>query len=62
MATPPELLSIKMIRQHFVPLGTRTLYRMIATGDFPTADISRGAKIRLWRRTTIEAWIEQNAR
>jgi len=43
------LLSLAMIRAHYVPLAQRTLFRMIATGAFPPADIRIGGKVRLWR-------------
>lgn len=59
--TIPELLSLALIRQHYIPLGVRTLFRMISVGDFPRADIAIGAKVRMWRRETIEQWIESRA-
>jgi hypothetical protein len=33
---------------------------MISAGTFPAADISIGGKLRLWKRQTIDAWIEGN--
>lgn len=42
-------------------LGRSTLCRMISSGDFPPADVAIGAKIRLWKRATVVAWIEQAA-
>ncbi len=57
----PDLLTLKLIRAHYLPLGERTIFRMISAGDFPKADVSIGAKIRLWRRVTIEAWISERA-
>ena len=59
--TAPELLTLAMIRKHYVPLGARTLFRMIAAGAFPKADISIGGKTRFWRRSTVVGWIEKNA-
>ena len=56
----PALLTLALIKQHFIPLGLRTLYRMISAGDFPAADIRQGGKIRLWKRETVENWIEEN--
>lgn len=53
----PELLNLSLIRKLFVPLGSRTLFRFISTGQFPSADVKIGAKVRLWRRETIEQWI-----
>jgi len=50
-----------MIRASYVPLAQRTLFRMIATGVFPPADIRIGGKVRFWRRETVEQWIETQA-
>lgn len=61
MHQPPELLTLKMIRKYYVPLGERTLFRMIAGNEFPKPDVVKGNKIRLWRRSTVQGWIEQNA-
>lgn len=58
---PPELLTLALIRKHYVPLGTRTIFRMIAAGTFPKADIALGGKTRFWKRSTVEGWIEKNA-
>jgi predicted DNA-binding transcriptional regulator AlpA len=57
----PALLTLALIRKHFVPLASRTLFRMIASGEFPKADISIGRKVRLWRRETIEKWIRERS-
>jgi len=59
---PPELLTLAIIRKHYLPLGSRTLFRMIATGTFPKADISIGGKTRLWKRVTVVSWIEQKSK
>jgi predicted DNA-binding transcriptional regulator AlpA len=56
-SSPPELLTLALIRRHYVPLGTRTLFRMIASGTFPRADIAIGGKTRFWKRSTVESWI-----
>jgi predicted DNA-binding transcriptional regulator AlpA len=58
----PALLSLGHIRRHYVPLGERTIFRMIATGAFPPADIRIGGKVRFWKRETVEAWIDAQAR
>lgn len=58
---PPQLLTLAMIRQHYVPIAARTIFRMISSGRFPKADIGIGGKIRLWKRETVEAWIAANA-
>ena len=58
---PPALLTLALIRQHYVPAGERTLHRWISSGQFPRADIALGAKTRYWRRETIEAWIAAQA-
>lgn len=55
---PPALLTLTLIRRFYLPLGERTIFRMISAGTFPRADVSLGAKVRLWRRETVEQWIE----
>jgi excisionase family DNA binding protein len=61
--TIPALLTLALIRQHYLPLGATTIFRMISAGKFPAADMQHGRKIRLWRRETVEAWIaESNCR
>jgi predicted DNA-binding transcriptional regulator AlpA len=57
----PRLLTLKLIRTHYLPLAERTIYRMLSTGQFPPADIQEGGKIRLWRRETVEAWVDERA-
>lgn len=37
-------------------IGMRKLHEMLATGEFPKADRPIG-KRRLWRRSTVAAWI-----
>jgi predicted DNA-binding transcriptional regulator AlpA len=59
--TIPALLTLAMIRKHYLPVGERTVFRMISSGKFPKADIGIGTKIRLWKRETIEAWIMASA-
>ena len=60
--TIPALLTKALIRRHYVPAGERTLDRWISSGQFPRPDIAIGGKVRYWKRETVEAWIEQNAR
>jgi predicted DNA-binding transcriptional regulator AlpA len=57
----PALLTKALIREHFVPLGERTLDRWISSGTFPRPDISNGGKLRYWKRETVEAWIDAQA-
>jgi predicted DNA-binding transcriptional regulator AlpA len=59
---PPALLTLAMVRRYYVPAGERTLHRWISSGQFPRPDISIGGKVRYWRRDTIEAWIEAQAK
>jgi predicted DNA-binding transcriptional regulator AlpA len=59
--SPPALLTLALIRRFFLPLGERTIFRMISTGTFPKADLSMGSKLRMWKRETVEAWIEAQA-
>jgi predicted DNA-binding transcriptional regulator AlpA len=57
----PELLTLAMIRQDYLPIAERTIFRLISSGKFPPADIRLGGKIRLWRRSTVETWINDQA-
>ncbi len=59
---PPALLTLAMIRCHYLPLAARTLFRMISAGTLPKADIGIGGKLRLWKRETVEAWIAVNSK
>ena len=54
---PPALLTLGLIRQHYVPVGERTLRRWMSSGLFPRADIAMGGKVRFWKKTTVEKWI-----
>lgn len=58
--TPPALLSMKLIRQFYLPVDERTLDRWLSSGKFPQADIKQGAKVRFWKRETVEAWIAES--
>jgi predicted DNA-binding transcriptional regulator AlpA len=59
---PPVLLTLAMIRRYYLPIASRTLFRLISSGRFPKADIGIGigGKLRLWKRETVEAWIASN--
>jgi predicted DNA-binding transcriptional regulator AlpA len=61
IASIPELLTERLIRLHYLPIGGRTLARWISSGTFPKADLSIGMKCRFWRRETIERWISDRA-
>lgn len=52
-----RLLTAKQAAQ-IAGLGTRTLYRLQATGDFPPA-LRIGGSVR-WRRDLLEKWIDAN--
>lgn len=56
-AAPSALLTLAMIREEYLPLGERTVFRLISSGKFPRPDVAIGAKIRLWRRETVERWV-----
>ena len=60
-ADMPHLLTLQLIRRLYLPIGERTVFRLMATGKFPQADIRIGGKLRLWRRDTIEQWIAMQA-
>lgn len=55
---PPALLTMALLRQHYLPFDERTIYRMISAGRFPKAELSIGRKLRAWRRETVEQWVE----
>ena len=59
--TIPALLTLELIRAHYVPAGKRTLHRWVSAGAFPKPDIALGGKVRYWRRETVEAWIAAQA-
>ncbi len=56
--TIPALLTLALIRCHYVPSAERTIRRWISSGIFPRPDISIGGKVRYWRRETVEGWIQ----
>jgi predicted DNA-binding transcriptional regulator AlpA len=56
----PALLTLAMIRRYYLPIASRTLFRLISSGRFPRADIGIGGKLRLWKRETVQAWIASN--
>lgn len=54
----PQLLTMALVRKHYVPLSPSTLYEMISKGTFPTSSMQVGRKIRMWHREVVEAWVE----
>jgi predicted DNA-binding transcriptional regulator AlpA len=58
---PPALLTLALVRRHYLPMGERTLHRWISSGAFPKPDISIGGKVRYWKRETVENWIESQS-
>ncbi len=57
----PALLTKALILTHFLPVGARTLDRMIADGRFPRPDIRLSGKQLFWRVETVRAWIAAQA-
>jgi hypothetical protein len=57
---PPALLTMKLILKFYLPLDERTLDRWLSAGKFPPADLAQGRKVRLWKRETVESWIENH--
>jgi predicted DNA-binding transcriptional regulator AlpA len=57
----PELLTEKMIRAHFLPIGARTLARWVSCGRFPKADLALGGKSRFWKKESVTAWIDAHS-
>jgi predicted DNA-binding transcriptional regulator AlpA len=44
-----------------IGVGVRTLERMVSSRDFPGPDIKRGSRLLLWRPSTVQGWIEDEA-
>jgi predicted DNA-binding transcriptional regulator AlpA len=42
-------------------IGVRTLERMVATREFPPADIQQGSRLLMWRASTVQRWIEDRS-
>src|SRR4051812_33679333 len=40
-------------------MSRRSFDRAVAVGDFPPADVRRGAKFVRWKQSTVTEWIEQ---
>jgi predicted DNA-binding transcriptional regulator AlpA len=53
---PPLLLSVKEAA-HLVGLSSRSVWRLVSTGQFPPADVRLGSRIVKWRRETVISWI-----
>lgn len=60
-AAPPALMNQQLIRRHYLPLAERTFWRWVSAGQFPRPDLCIGGKTRLWRRETVEHWIDAQA-
>lgn len=58
---PPALLTAELIRRHYLPISRRAFFSWVSSGRLPKADVSIGGKVRLWKRETIESWIESHA-
>jgi predicted DNA-binding transcriptional regulator AlpA len=50
----PALLTQQLVRKHFLPLGERTFWRWVSTGQFPKPDLIFGGKSRFWKKETVE--------
>lgn len=57
----PALLTMALVRKHFVPIAERTLHRWVSSGQFPRPEIAIGGKVRYWKRETVENWIDARA-
>lgn len=62
MSELPRYVSARKIREHYLDIGERTLWRWIADPSkaFPKPAISMGGKTRLWKRADVEKWLEQH--
>ncbi|HWE40684.1 MAG TPA: helix-turn-helix domain-containing protein [Isosphaeraceae bacterium] len=61
---PADLDYLMRLREvsEAVQISTRTLYKMLAARTFPAADLRCGSRITRWRRSTVRAWMDANAR
>ncbi|MCL2641659.1 MAG: helix-turn-helix domain-containing protein [Phycisphaerales bacterium] len=58
----PLLLSVRDLSQPPLCLASkRTIFRWISTGEFPPADLAKGAKFRRWRRETVQDWLDSQS-
>lgn len=55
-STPCRLAHDAAEVARLIGVGKRTLYRLVASGHFPRADVRLG-RISRWRRSTIENWL-----
>lgn len=60
-AAAEPLLYDKAKLAQALSVSVRTLERWIASEEFPEADITRGAKLRFWKRETVVKWIAEQA-
>jgi predicted DNA-binding transcriptional regulator AlpA len=58
---PCEQLLRKPAVAQAIGIGVRTLERMVSMRAFPGPDIKRGSRLLLWRPSTVQAWIEDEA-
>ena len=47
-------------RQGYLNISRATFYRLVNSGNFPKP-ISRGTKIKFWRKEDIDAWVNEQA-
>lgn len=45
-----------------IGIGVRTLERMVSAKEFPPPDIRCGPRLAMWRPSTVQGWIEDQAR
>jgi len=59
-ALEPLALSVKGVAQ-LLQISERTLWRMVATGEFPSpASVGPSGKLKRWSRATVEAWVREH--
>jgi predicted DNA-binding transcriptional regulator AlpA len=59
--TPPALLTAQQLARH-LGIKVRTFKAWLSSGQFPSADVSLGAKYRRWTWATLQSWIDQHSR
>jgi predicted DNA-binding transcriptional regulator AlpA len=61
LSIPCEQLLRKAAVAQTIGVGVRTLERMVSARSFPASDIKMGSRLLLWRPTTVQTWIEEQA-
>jgi hypothetical protein len=58
LAECPAIITPPIFRRHLLDVSERTIRRMVAAGKLPEMDVKLTAKLRGWKRSTLEKWLE----